>query len=363
MGRASVFLHKIFMRGFGIAQGAISGSQFSRMMMMKGMRKPIGVVLLIAAAFLGDSLVSTPRTFAQLGVARVKVQVLPVYSKISVASGIVKTLKKGEVVQIHYEITNADAKWCNISEYGEQKRIGFVACEALEDIHKERLMGESPMAVSPTPPSKPEGPSLSQPWALSFPRTNQSPPSPGDFLTALWKSDLVKVREYLDQGADPNMLTAYGTRPLLIAVKKDNPDLVSLLIQYGAHIEGKDRNGLTPLMAAIAAGQTANVYTMLEAGADINARDQRGLTPLMWATIRGFPQLVEVLLRRDAMVNLKTSEGYTALRLSRSIIADIEKSIAQAEKAEGEPKETLKLKKDLFRHEKVFKLLEEAGGR
>ena len=329
---------------------------------MHWIRKPIGGALLIVAAFLGHSLIATPRTFAQLGVARVKVQVLPVYSKISVASGIVKTLKKGEVVQIHYEITNSDTKWCNISEYGEQKRIGFVACEALEDIRKERPMAETPKAESLPLPSNPEGPSLSKPRAQSFARTDPSSTSPGDFLTALWKNDLVKVREYLDQGANPNMQTAYGTTPLLIAVKKDNPDLVMLLIQYGAHIEGKDRNGITPLMAAIAAGQTANVYTMLDAGADINARDQRGLTPLMWATIRGFPQLVEILLRREAMVNLKTAEGLTALRLSRRIIADIEKSIAQAEK-EQEKKETLKLKKDLFRHEKVYKMLEEAGGK
>ena len=330
--------------------------------MMNGIRKPIGVALLFVAAFLCGSLLSTTQTFAQLGLARVKVQVLPVYKGMSVTSGIVKTLKRGDVVQIQYEITNADAKWCNISEYGERKRIGYVVCEALEDFRRARMRAETPRALSPTIPSKPEGPALSWPRAPSFPRTGEPAPSPGDFLTALWKPDLFKVREYLDRGADPNMQTTYGTKPLLIAAKKDNPDLVMLLIQYGADIEGKDRNGMTPLMAAIAAGQTENVYTLLEAGAEINARDQRGLTPLMWATIKGFPYMVEILLGRDAMVNLKTAEGYTALRLSRRIIADIRKSIAQAEKAE-DGEEALKLKKDLFRHEKVYKMLEEAGGR
>ena len=329
---------------------------------MKEIRKPIGVALLIVAAFLCGSLLLTTRTFAQLGLARVKVEVLPVYNGMSVTSGIVKTLRRGDVVQIQYEITNADAKWCNISEYGEKKRIGYVACEALEDFRRGRPMGEIPKALGPSIPSRPEGPALSWPRTPDYPRTDQPAPSPGDFLTALWKPDLAKVREYLDRGADPNMQTTYGTKPLLIAVKKDDPDLVMLLIQYGAHIEGKDRNGMTPLMAAIAAGQTENVYTLLEAGADINARDKRGLTPLMWATIRGFPHMVEILLERDAMVNLKTAEGYTAMRLSRSIIADIQKSIAQAEKAE-DGQEALRLKKDLFRHEKVHKMLEEAGGR
>lgn len=330
--------------------------------MMNGIRKPIGVALLIVAAFLGGSLIPGTRSFAQLGLARVKVEVLPVYKGMSVTSGIVKTLKRGDVVQIQYEITNADAKWCNISEYGEKKRIGYVACEALEDFRKERRMVETPKALSPSIPSRPEGPTLSWPRAPALRQTDQPAPSPGDFLTALWKPDLFKLREYLDRGADPNMQTTYGTRPLLIAAKKDNPELVGLLIQYGADIEGKDRNGMTALMAAIAAGQTENFYTLLEAGAEINARDQRGLTPLMWATIKGFPHMVEILLGRNAMVNLKTAEGYTALRLSRRIIADIQKSIAQAEKAD-DMKEALKLKKDLFRHEKVYKMLEEAGGR
>jgi hypothetical protein len=328
---------------------------------MNLIRKQVGVAILFIVAFLSGSLILTTETLAQLGLARVKVQALPVYNGISVTSGIVKILKKGEVVQIHYEITTSDVKWCNISEYGEKKRIGFVVCEGLEDFRKEGRTGETPKALRPSIPSRPEGPFVSLPRTPGFPQSDQLPPSPGEFLTALWKDDLVKVREYLDRGADPNMPTAYGTRPLLIAVKKDDPNLVRLLINYGANIEGKDRNGMTPLMVAVVAGQTENVYILMEAGADINARDQRGLTPLIWASIKGFPHMVEILLQQQAMVNLKTAEGYTAFRLSRRIIADIQKSLAQAEKAEDQ-QEALRLKKDLFRHEKVLKMLEEAGG-
>jgi hypothetical protein len=60
---------------------------------MNLIRKQVGVAILFIVAFLSGSLILTTETLAQLGLARVKVQALPVYNGISVTSGIVKILK------------------------------------------------------------------------------------------------------------------------------------------------------------------------------------------------------------------------------------------------------------------------------
>ena len=82
---------------------------------------------------------------------------------------------------------------------------------------------------------------------------------------------------------------------------------------------------LTPLMLAAALGQVDMLYLLIDAGARINGRDLQGRTALMWAVAAGQPTLVQALLKAGARIDCADAEGKTALTLAadlgRSLIA------------------------------------------
>ncbi len=294
--------------------------------------------------------------------ARVRVGLLPVYSDTHVTSGIVKFLKRGDRVEVLAETVVTDSKWCSVRESARAPMLGFVNCLALEFSPEEKkdaaAQGKKPPPVV-HPPEEPKSPA--RPVPRKSPKETKDPPPYGEFLQVLWKEDVGRVREMLQRGIDPNKPTSFGTRPLLIASKKKNPELLKVLMENGAGVDGKDGNGLTALMAASSMGFPANVRLLITAGADVNARDLKGLTPLMWATVQGHPQIVEILLAHGAEVQAKTGEGLTALRMSQRIVANLKSSPAEGQKGSS-PELISKRKKDLSRHEQVLRLLEKAGG-
>lgn len=78
--------------------------------------------------------------------------------------------------------------------------------------------------------------------------------------------------------------SAAKTEELLEMVGKAEPDVVRQLIQDGADVNAKNKEGATPLMAA--ALQNPNpeaLMALLEAGADAKAKDNEGRTALDYA--------------------------------------------------------------------------------
>jgi len=57
---------------------------------------------------------------------------LTVFLRMSLASEIVKKLKKGDVVTVEYEIEGAGGAWCGIKEEGQTMISGYVQCQYLE---------------------------------------------------------------------------------------------------------------------------------------------------------------------------------------------------------------------------------------
>ena len=226
--------------------------------------------------------------------------------------------------------------------------MGFVNCESLE--------------YSPRPPPFSQ---LDEKKTSTNPKAQKEAgesPYQVSLLQAIWKEDVAGVKEFLGKGADPNAFTSTGTTPLLIAAKKKNPQLMQILVEKGAKVDWRDKDGITPLMAAVSAGLVQNVRTLITAGANVNAKDTKGFTPLMWATAQGFPQVVEILLAYGADVNLKTPEGLNVMGLSKRITADLQRSLADAQKKKDQ-KNIAKLKKSLAQHEQVFQLLEKGAGK
>lgn len=73
--------------------------------------------------------------------------------------------------------------------------------------------------------------------------------------------------------------------PLLQAVRHGHVDVVSLLLGYGADINGSADagDGEAPLLAAARSGHRDVVYALLMYGPDVHVTDKSGRTPLFWA--------------------------------------------------------------------------------
>jgi hypothetical protein len=67
------------------------------------------------------------------GQATVKSESLRVYSQRDTRSTVVKTLHRGDTVEIEMSITGeGNLQWCSIHESGQKGRLGHVPCESLE---------------------------------------------------------------------------------------------------------------------------------------------------------------------------------------------------------------------------------------
>lgn len=125
----------------------------------------------------------------------------------------------------------------------------------------------------------------------------------------VYKGHVATARALLEGGADVNKLTAAGA-PLHIAVFKNNPDMISLLLEYGADVTQCEPEQGTPVLAFAADyGYTDVVKTLIDAGAGANQANWRGVTPLMMAAAGNHIDAMKVLLREGAQRELWTDQG------------------------------------------------------
>ena len=90
--------------------------------------------------------------------------------------------------------------------------------------------------------------------------------------------------------------------------------------------------GRTPLMLAAFRGDTAGVINLLEGGADVNARDKDGDTALMFAAFKGHALIVALLLQYGANVYARARNGWTAKKAAQAgLHQQIVETLRQAE--------------------------------
>jgi ankyrin repeat protein len=151
----------------------------------------------------------------------------------------------------------------------------------------------------------------------------------GDGPIGLWgaaaRGDIGEITRFLDSGVDINgNKDGYGLTPLMWAAGNAHLEAVQVLIDKGAEIDGKGRDGRTAVMctawesALIDQKSSGKNYSevlklLLEKGADVNAKDEVGRTALMWAAGRGNLKALRLLLKKGADVNAKDRSGGTAL--------------------------------------------------
>jgi ankyrin repeat protein/outer membrane lipoprotein-sorting protein len=135
--------------------------------------------------------------------------------------------------------------------------------------------------------------------------------------------DVVKL--LLERGAHVNVTDEHGETPLLLAAKYGNAEIIESLIAHGADVNARDKDGWTPLMwvchgdmarillghggrvnvhdnigqtpliDAARFGASGVVRALLEYGADVNAREKDGTTALSYALHKHYLDIVEML--------------------------------------------------------------------
>jgi ankyrin repeat protein len=101
---------------------------------------------------------------------------------------------------------------------------------------------------------------------------------------------------------------------LVTAVSEGDREKVQELLSAGASVEARDDSvSGTCLIWACMRGHQPIIELLLESGADVNAKDKDGRTPLMWAANQGDPDAVDKLLKRGVDVNAADNDGITAI--------------------------------------------------
>ncbi len=153
---------------------------------------------------------------------------------------------------------------------------------------------------------------------------------------AVQEGNLDIVKFLFDRGADIESQNAYDEKPLHLAIKAGRLKIVKLLLDQGANINAKDKDGKTPLdiaidrkhdsilkylkqaqlneqlLAAVKDSDFNEVQGLVNRGANVNAKDKDGKTPLHYAS-RSVHHLdmVKYLISKGADIDVKDNSGRT----------------------------------------------------
>ena len=113
------------------------------------------------------------------------------------------------------------------------------------------------------------------------------------------------VRLLLEKGAPANGVRGNGGGILNETAKRAMPELSQILLDHGASLEARDREGFTLLMQAVlsmevAADRDRMVRWLLSKGVDPNATNDRGETAYQLATRMESPPLLDLLVKAGA---------------------------------------------------------------
>ena len=87
---------------------------------------------------------------------------------------------------------------------------------------------------------------------------------------------------------------------LHVAAKWGKSNMVTLLLERGANLESKTRDGLTPLHCAARSGHENVVDVMIQRGAPISAKTKNGLAPLHMSSQGDHVDAARILLHHKA---------------------------------------------------------------
>lgn len=156
-------------------------------------------------------------------------------------------------------------------------------------------------------------------------------------LEAVQQNDLNAIEQLVADGADLNEIPAgYTVTPLAMAASQSLPATVLRLIELGADLHKKGREGATPLRMAVQSNQAENIRVLVEHGADIHEFDRHLGTLLHLAVVNPSQETVQALLDLGIDPSQTNSAGFTPLgMLQMQLMATRQALAAVPEQARG----------------------------
>ena len=142
-----------------------------------------------------------------------------------------------------------------------------------------------------------------------------------ELMRAAYFRNFEAVKYLLEQGADPNVPSIppdceQATLPIHYAALFGKMNIVELLLERGAVVDGADKHGRNAIHYAADDGYGAIVKLIAKNGVAVDFPDDEGATALHYGAVRGGPEIVKLLLSMGAAVDAADGNGKTALHKS-----------------------------------------------
>ena len=138
------------------------------------------------------------------------------------------------------------------------------------------------------------------------------------------QGNIVEVRAWLSQGANPNAALDSGETVLVGAAIFGYPKIVKALLDAGANPNTVADDSWTALMHAASEGHLEVTRMLLNAGANPSAVLNDGMTALMVAAGNGNTEVVKMLLTADVNLHARNDSGWTALMVAAGVGGHLE---------------------------------------
>jgi len=134
---------------------------------------------------------------------------------------------------------------------------------------------------------------------------------------AMFSHDYTQARSLVDQGADPNTASGWGSPFIYWCAEKGKIDLIDFALEKGADINGTNKSGETALHRAAYVGKVDVIDHLIDRGANINQQTIHHATPLFVAVLRDQLESVQTLLSRGADPTIRNQDGVSAVELAK----------------------------------------------
>ncbi|MBS0253288.1 MAG: ankyrin repeat domain-containing protein [Proteobacteria bacterium] len=114
------------------------------------------------------------------------------------------------------------------------------------------------------------------------------------------KGCLTLAQRLLDDGASLGSRDRQGAMPLSHAAMAGHTDILDLFIAHGAAINARNLDGSTALFVAAEQDNQPAIESLVAHGADVNLAGRSGLTPLEAAAYMGNENIAKLLLAKGA---------------------------------------------------------------
>jgi ankyrin repeat protein len=153
---------------------------------------------------------------------------------------------------------------------------------------------------------------------------------PETLIKSIERGDSATVKQLLSAGANPNEKGSSSFTPLMMAVLKQNKEIIGMLLRAGADTNAGDKVGTTALMMAVHSRDTEIVRLLLDKGADVAVKEPYyGRTALHVAAQVADADMMRMLLATSGNPDIRDSDDSTPLMIAASINIEVVKVLIE----------------------------------